>query len=43
MPAVDLTPIHVHPVVTGVLVLIAAAVVLLGCYPTLLSNWIGSF
>jgi len=43
MPAVDETPIHVHPVVTGVLVLIAAAVVLLGCYPTLLSHWIGSF
>jgi NADH-quinone oxidoreductase subunit N len=43
MPAVDETPIHVHPVVTGVLVLIAALVVLLGCDPTLLSNWIGSF
>jgi NADH-quinone oxidoreductase subunit N len=43
MPAVDDTPIKVHPIVLGVLVLIAAAVVLLGCYPTLLSNWIGSF
>jgi NADH-quinone oxidoreductase subunit N len=43
MPAVDQTPIKVHPVVISVLLLIAAAVVLLGCYPTLLSNWITSF
>jgi NADH-quinone oxidoreductase subunit N len=43
MPAVDLTPIKVHPVVAGVLVLIAATVILLGCYPPLLSNWISTF
>jgi NADH-quinone oxidoreductase subunit N len=43
MPAVDETPIKVHPVTLTVLVLIAAAVVLLGCLPALLQGWIESF
>jgi len=43
MPAVDDTPIHAHPVTMLVLVGIAAAVVLLGVFPTLLQNWIQSF
>jgi NADH-quinone oxidoreductase subunit N len=40
MPAVDETPIRAHPVTVGVLVLVAAAVVLLGCFPATLLNWI---
>jgi NADH-quinone oxidoreductase subunit N len=43
MPAVDETPIKAHPVTMAVLVLIAAAVVALGCFPAVLSNWIASF
>jgi NADH-quinone oxidoreductase subunit N len=43
MPAVEETPIHAHPVTLTVLVLIAAAVVVLGCFPTLLGGWIESF
>jgi NADH-quinone oxidoreductase subunit N len=43
MPAVNESPIKVHPVTLGVLVLIAAAVVVLGCFPALLQNWIASF
>jgi NADH-quinone oxidoreductase subunit N len=43
MPAVDDSPIKVHPVVMVVLVGIAAAVVLLGCFPTLLGGWIEGF
>ncbi len=43
MPAVDETPIRVHPVTMIVLLLIAAAVVVLGCLPDLLQNWIASF
>jgi NADH-quinone oxidoreductase subunit N len=43
MPAVDDLPIKVHPVVMVVLVGIAAAVVLLGCFPTLLGGWIEGF
>jgi NADH-quinone oxidoreductase subunit N len=43
MPAADETPIHAHPVTMTVLVLIAAAVVVLGCFPSLLSDWIASF
>jgi NADH-quinone oxidoreductase subunit N len=43
MPAVDETPIKAHPVTMAVLVLIAAAVVLLGCFPALLGNWIDGF
>jgi len=35
--------IKVHPVTLAVLVAIAAAVVLLGCFPTLLGRWIEGF
>ena len=40
MPAVDETPIKVHPVSMAVLVAIAGAVVVLGCFPGLLQGWI---
>jgi NADH-quinone oxidoreductase subunit N len=40
MPAVDETPIKAHPITMAVLVLIAAAVVALGCFPALLGDWI---
>jgi len=43
MPAVDESHIKVHPVVMAVLVGIAAAVILLGVFPTLLGNWIERF
>jgi len=43
MPVVNETPIKAHPVTLAVLVGIAAAVVLLGCFPALLQGWIGSF
>ena len=43
MPAVDDTPIKAHPITLIVLVAIAAAVVLFGCFPTLLQNWIAGF
>jgi NADH-quinone oxidoreductase subunit N len=43
MPAADESPIKAHPVTLAVLVLIAAAVVGLGCFPALLQNWIASF
>ncbi|MGA3136594.1 MAG: NADH-quinone oxidoreductase subunit N [Terracidiphilus sp.] len=43
MPAVDETPIKAHPVTLAVLVGIAAAVVVLGCFPALLQRWIESF
>jgi len=43
MPAVDETPIKAHPVTLAVLVAIAAAVVVLGCFPALLQGWIQSF
>jgi NADH-quinone oxidoreductase subunit N len=43
MPAVDETPIKVHPVVLTVLVAIAAAVLAFGCFPTLLGGWIERF
>ena len=41
MPAVEETPIRVHPVILLVLVAIAAGVVVLGCLPALLGGWIG--
>jgi NADH-quinone oxidoreductase subunit N len=43
MPAIDETPIKAHPVTMAVLVLIAAAIVVLGCFPALLQGWIESF
>lgn len=43
MPAVDETPIKAHPVTLAVLVAIAAAVVLFGCLPSVLQNWIAGF
>ena len=43
MPAVEETPLRLHPVTAIVLVAIAAAVVLLGCFPAWLQGWIGSF
>ena len=43
LPAIDESPIKAHPVTLIVLLAIAAAVVLLGCFPSLLQNWIASF
>jgi NADH-quinone oxidoreductase subunit N len=43
MPAVDETPIKVHPVTMIVLVGIAAAVVVMGLFPALLQGWINAF
>jgi NADH-quinone oxidoreductase subunit N len=43
MPAVDESPIKVHPVAMLVLLAIAAAVVLTGCFPAVLSSWIGGY
>jgi NADH-quinone oxidoreductase subunit N len=43
MPAIDESPIKAHPVTLAVLLLIAAAVVVLGCFPALLLRWIESF
>ena len=42
MPAIDESPIKAHPVTLVVLVAIAAAVVVLGCFPALLQGWINS-
>ena len=43
MPASDESPIRVNPVTSVVLFAIAAAVLLLGCFPALLQNWIARF
>ncbi|MGC1463485.1 MAG: NADH-quinone oxidoreductase subunit N [Terracidiphilus sp.] len=43
MPAIDESPIKAHPVTLVVLLAIAATVVVLGCFPSLLQNWIASF
>jgi NADH-quinone oxidoreductase subunit N len=43
MPAADETPIKAGSLTTLVLVAIAAAVVVMGCFPSLLQNWIASF
>jgi NADH-quinone oxidoreductase subunit N len=43
MPAIDESSIKAHPVTMAVLLLIAAAVVVLGCFPALLLRWIDSF
>jgi NADH-quinone oxidoreductase subunit N len=42
LPAVDATPIKAHPVTMAVLAGIALAVVVLGCFPTVLQGWIES-
>jgi NADH-quinone oxidoreductase subunit N len=42
MPAVDDSPIKAHPVTMVVLVGIGLAVVVLGCFPTILQSWIES-
>ena len=43
MPAIDESPIKAHPVTLAVLLAIAAAVIVFGCFPSLLQNWIASF
>lgn len=43
MPAADDSRISVHPVTLVVLIVIATAVLVLGCFPALLQNWIASF
>lgn len=43
MPPVDAEPIRVHPVTMLVLLVAAAGVVVFGCFPALLQDWIGSF
>jgi NADH-quinone oxidoreductase subunit N len=43
MPGPDETPIKAHPITLAVLLLIAVGVVVLGCFPALLENWIASF
>jgi NADH-quinone oxidoreductase subunit N len=42
MPAADESAIRAHPVTLAVLLLIAAAVLVFGCFPALLQNWIAS-
>jgi NADH-quinone oxidoreductase subunit N len=43
MPAVESSPVKANRVTMGVLLLIALAVVVLGCLPGLLQEWMGSF
>ena len=43
MPASDESPIRAHPATLVVLIAIAAAVLVLGCFPALLQNWIAAF
>ncbi len=43
MPATDETPIRANGVTLVVLVAIAAAVLVLGCFPSLLQDWIAAF
>ena len=43
MPAVVETPIKAHPVTLIVLLAVAAAVLVFGCFPALLQGWIASF
>jgi NADH-quinone oxidoreductase subunit N len=43
MPAVDETPVKGTPATMSVLVLIALAVVVLGCLPGLLQGWMAGF
>jgi NADH-quinone oxidoreductase subunit N len=41
--AADETPIYIHPITTAALLVIAAGVVVMGCFPALLQAWIASF
>ncbi|HEX8713106.1 MAG TPA: NADH-quinone oxidoreductase subunit N [Terracidiphilus sp.] len=43
MPAVDESPLRVHPVTLLVLLLVALGVLVLGCFPALLGGWIHGF
>ncbi len=43
MPAADETPIKAHPVTIGVLLVIALGVLLMGCFPAFLQEWIAGF
>ena len=43
MPGIDESPIKAHPVTLATLLAIAAAVLVLGCFPALLQGWIASF
>jgi len=43
MPGPDETPIRAHPVTLAVLLAIAAAVLVFGCFPALLQGWIATF
>jgi NADH-quinone oxidoreductase subunit N len=43
MPASDESPIRANPSTLVVLIAIAAAVLVLGCFPALLQNWIAAF
>jgi len=43
MPASDESPIRANPSTLFVLIAIAAAVLVLGCFPALLQNWIAAF
>jgi NADH-quinone oxidoreductase subunit N len=43
MPAAEETPIRVHPVTMVVLLAIAGAVIVMGCFPAMLQGWIASF
>jgi NADH-quinone oxidoreductase subunit N len=43
MPAVDETPIRLGPMTVIVLLLVAAGVVVMGCFPALLQGWISGF
>ncbi len=43
MPATDVTPIPVNLVTSLVLLVIAGAVVVMGCFPDVLQSWIASF
>ena len=43
MPGTEEAPIAVHPVTLAVLLVVAAGVVLLGCFPAALQGWIAGF
>ncbi len=43
MPSRDESPIRANPSTLLVLIAIAAAVLVLGCFPALLQNWIAAF